>query len=89
MSGGTIDRPSVVLLPSGTINAKSPGGASASIVPICLEMLIAKPTSRPLSIKPGCRVLDYTRWDARNVLVRASEVAETGMAGWRRFLSVR
>ena len=58
------------------------------IVPIRLEMLIAKPTSRPLSIKLGCWVLDYTRWDARNVLVRASEVAETGMAVWRNFLSV-
>ena len=57
-SGGTNDRPSVVLLPSGTINAKSPGGASASIVPISVEMLIAKPTSRLLRIKPGCSVLD-------------------------------
>jgi len=51
-------------------------------------MLIAKPTSRPLSIKPGCRVLDYTRWDARNVLVRASEVAETGARVFRKFLPV-
>ena len=68
------------MLPPGTINAKSPGGASASIVPICLEILIAKPTSRPLSIKLGCWVLDETRWDSRNVLVRASEVAETGRA---------
>ena len=80
MSGGTIDRPSVVLLPYGTIDAKSPGGVSASIVPISVEMLIAKPTYRLLSIKPGCWVLDYTRWNARNVLVRASEGAETGMA---------
>ena len=57
VSGDTIDRPSVVLLPYGTINAQSPGGASASIVPICLEMLIAKSTSRPLSIKLGCWVV--------------------------------
>ena len=87
-SGGTIDRPIVVLLPSGTINAQSPGGASASIVPISVEMLIAKPTSRPLSIRLQGWVRDYTHWDAWNLLVRASEVAETGMGDWRNFLSV-